>query len=51
MARKRHGLFGRIVMLAILGLALVGGWTIWHAKSARDGYTAAKRTVEKAERA
>ncbi len=50
MARKR-GTFGKLVLVAVLGLAALGAWTVWHTKPARDGYTAAKRTVEKAGKA
>lgn len=50
MARKR-GAIGRLVVLVVLALAVVGGWTVWHAQATRDGYTAAKRTYGKAERA
>ncbi len=50
MARKR-GTFGKLVVLAVLALAVVGGYTLWHTKPVKDGYSAAKRTVDKAEKA
>jgi hypothetical protein len=50
MARKR-GAFGKLVLVAVLVLAAIGGYTIWKSKPAQDGYTTAKKTYDKAERA
>lgn len=50
MARKR-GAFGKLMVLVVLALAAVGGYTIWKARPTQDGISAAKRTVDKAEKA
>jgi len=50
MAKKR-GTFGKLLILAVLALAVVGGYTLWHSKPAEDGVSAAKRTAEKAAKA
>ena len=50
MARKR-GSFGKLVVLVVLALAVVGGYTIWKAKPTQDGISAAKRTADRAEKA
>jgi len=50
MARKR-GTFGKLIVLVVLALAVVGGYTIWKAKPTQSGISAAKRTVDKAEKA
>ena len=50
MARKR-GTIGKLLVLVVLALAVVGGYTIWKAKPTQDGISAAKRTAEKAEKA
>lgn len=50
MARKR-GAFGKLIILATLVLAVVGGYTIWKAKPTQNGYSAAKKTYDQASRA
>jgi len=50
MARKR-GTIGKLVVLAVLALAIVGSWTIWKAEATQNGYTTAKKTYNKAEKA
>lgn len=50
MARKR-GSFGKLVVLVVLALAVVGGYTIWKAKPTQDGISTAKKTMNKAEKA
>jgi hypothetical protein len=50
MARKR-GAFGKLILVVVLVLAAVGGYTIWNAKPTQDGISAAKRTADKAEKA
>jgi hypothetical protein len=49
MARKR-GTFSKLMVLAVLVLAVVGGYTVWKAKPTQDGISAAKRTADKAEK-
>jgi predicted negative regulator of RcsB-dependent stress response len=44
-------MISNIVAIAVLALAAYGGYTLWKAKSTQDGYTAAKRTYDKVEKA
>lgn len=51
MARRKRGMIGKVLVLAVLVLAVVGAWTIWHTQAAQDGISAAKKAAGKAERA
>lgn len=51
MARRKYGMFKKMLLLAVLVLAGVGAHTIWKNRTTQDGLDAAKQTVDKAERA
>lgn len=51
MARRKNGRLAKLMVLCVLGLAAFGAYTIWKAKPTQDGISAAKRTVDKAEKA
>jgi len=50
MARKR-GTFGKLVVLAIVVLAVVGAWSIYKTRTAQDGISAAERVAKKTSKA
>ena len=50
MARRRN-IFSKFIILMVLVLAAVGGYTVYNTKTAQDGLSAAQKAASKVEKA
>jgi len=51
MARRRHGFMAKLLALVVLGLVIVGAWTIWKWRGTQDTLDHVERAAKAAHRA